>query len=148
MGIEKVFVKYPNLGSSTRNSDPCVRSDVYSKCNNCMIFITSERFLGDEQQKKFVKSSRKHPYVIIADTLGCNLRCWFCYSHHFWTLKTAKKGCNPVFLSSDEIGIRKIKYPYRWKFKVLHILDSDKWNKESISLRGLNVQFYSGINPI
>lgn len=69
-----------------------------------MVFITSDRFLGDEQQKKFAGNLRKHPYVIIADTLGCNLRCWFCYSHQFWTLESAiKKGCSPVFISSDEI---------------------------------------------
>ena len=103
MEIQKIFVRYPNFRSSTRNSDPCIKSDVYSNCKNCMAFITSDRFLGDEQQKKFAGSSRKHPYVIIADTLGCNLRCWFCYSHHFWTLERAKKGCNPAFLSSDDI---------------------------------------------
>lgn len=100
MGTEKVFVRYPNFRSSTRNSDPCIKSKEYFNCNNCMVFITSDRFLGDEQQKRFAGSYRKHPYVIIADTLGCNLRCWFCCSHHFWTLERAKKGCNPAFLSS------------------------------------------------
>jgi len=34
-----------------------------------MVFIATDRFLGNEQQKKFVASLRKHSCVIIADTL-------------------------------------------------------------------------------
>ncbi|MFC2170184.1 hypothetical protein ACFLRM_06460, partial [Acidobacteriota bacterium] len=67
MGIQKIFVKYPSFRSSTRRSDPCVKSDQYAKCKNCMVFVTSDRFLGDEAQKKYTGSLRKHPYVIIAD---------------------------------------------------------------------------------
>lgn len=102
--MEKIFVRYPNFRSSTKNSDPCIKNDVYSKCRKRMVFITSGRFLGDEAQKKFAGSSRKHPYVIIADTLGCNLRCWFCYSHQFWSIdRSIKHGCNPTYLSSEDI---------------------------------------------
>ncbi len=102
--MEKVFVRYPNFRSSTRKSDPCVKLDIYKDCPKCMVSITSDRFLGDEQQKKFAGSLRKHPYVIIADTLGCNLRCWFCYSHQFWiAASAAKAGCSPTFLSADEL---------------------------------------------
>lgn len=259
--MEKTFVRYPNFRSSTRNSDPCIKSKEYFNCKSCMVFIASDRFLGDEQQRKFAGSSRKHPYMIIADTLGCNLRCWFCYSHHFWSLDRAvKHGCNPTFLSSEEIisqfrckiekliepearvqkrvevikkklvrkrkkikeqvygwiltgslinwqtalkhniwgthaahkerwhklkrgdllffcvtkpvsglvgvGITtskhvgeeilwpdevetgQVKYPYRWNLKVLYILDQQDWSKDSISLRGPNIQFFSGIDPI
>lgn len=48
----------------------------------------------------------------------------------------------------DEISVGRIKYPYRWHFDVMRILDQKGWNKNSISLRGLNIQFFSGINPI
>jgi organic radical activating enzyme len=69
-------------------------------CENCKVFVTSDRFLGEKRQIKLVGSARRFPYVIIIDTAGCNLRCWFCYSHQFWK---PEKSCAPVFLSTDEV---------------------------------------------
>ena len=48
----------------------------------------------------------------------------------------------------DELSVGRVKYPYRWHFNVKHILDQQEWKRNSISLRGLNIQFFSGINPI
>jgi len=81
----KLFVQYPNFRSSTRKFDPCIMQNMrLGSCRNCKVFVTSDRFLGENRQMKLVGSLRKFPYVMIMDTAGCNLRCWFCYSHHFW----------------------------------------------------------------
>jgi len=97
----KLFVQYPNLRTSTRKFDPCIMQNIrLDSCRNCKVFVTSDRFLGENRQMKLVGSLRRFPYVIIMDTAGCNLRCWFCYSHHFWT---PEKNCDPAFLSADDV---------------------------------------------
>jgi len=94
-------VEYPNLRSSTRKFDPCISQNLRrGNCRNCKVFVTSDRFLGEERQVRLVGSARRFPYVIIMDTAGCNLRCWFCYSHHFWK---PEESCKPVFLSVDKV---------------------------------------------
>lgn len=103
--MKKLFGQYPNLRSSTRKSDPClVTRPNIPQCHTCRVFVISDRFLRDETQLKLVGSLRKFPYVLIADTIGCNLRCWFCYSHHFWTRERAEKlNCRPQFLTPQEL---------------------------------------------
>jgi hypothetical protein len=59
MGREKLFLRYASFISSTRNSDPCIKSNDYLGCKNYMVFITSDRFLGEEQQKKYAGSLAK-----------------------------------------------------------------------------------------
>ncbi|MEM3871726.1 MAG: EVE domain-containing protein [Nitrososphaeria archaeon] len=100
--IKKLFVQYPNFRSSTRKFDPCIMQDIREEnCSKkCKVFVTSDRFLGDERQKRLVGSLKRFPYVIIMDTAGCNLRCWFCYAHQFWK---PDDSCEPVFLSTDDI---------------------------------------------
>lgn len=99
--MKKLFVQYPNFRSSTRKFDPCVMQNIrVGSCRSCKVFVTSDRFLGEKRQIKLVGSLKRFPYVIIMDTAGCNLRCWFCYSHQFWK---PDDSCEPVFLSPDDV---------------------------------------------
>ncbi|MEM3449510.1 MAG: EVE domain-containing protein [Nitrososphaerota archaeon] len=99
--MKKLFVQYPNFRSSTRKFDPCVMQNIRAgSCRNCKVFVTSDRFLGEKRQMRLVGSLKRFPYVIIMDTAGCNLRCWFCYSHQFWK---PDDSCEPVLLSSDDV---------------------------------------------
>ncbi len=52
-----------------------------------------------------MKGSYNYPYVQIADTAGCNMRCWFCYSWHFWSHKIAEEqGCKTAFASAERLA--------------------------------------------
>lgn len=55
-------------------------------CENCRVFLMSDRFLGEPFNKLTGIPKNKYPYVVIADTAGCNLNCWYCYAY-----KTLKK---------------------------------------------------------
>jgi hypothetical protein len=103
--MEKLFVQYPNFRSSTYKYDPCVINKSTLRCLDCRIQIISDRFLGKDFMLNIMKGRLKYPYVLIADTVGCNMRCWFCYSWHFWSRETAEEqGCKPVFVSSDGLA--------------------------------------------
>ncbi|MCZ7382894.1 MAG: hypothetical protein O8C64_15165 [Candidatus Methanoperedens sp.] len=106
--MEKLIVQYPNLRSTTSKYDPCTRdslAETSEKCQNCRVFVIADRFLGNDFMDKVMHNRYSYPYVLIADTVGCNLRCWFCYSHHYWTRDRAeKKGCRPLFISSEKLA--------------------------------------------
>lgn len=102
---EKLFVQYPNFRSSTYKYDPCVVDKSTLQCEDCRIQIISDRFLGPEFMSKVMKGTYNYPYVLIADTAGCNMRCWFCYSWHFWSNKLAEEQrCRPVFISAERLA--------------------------------------------
>lgn len=103
--MKKLFVQYPNFRSSTYKYDPCVVDKSTTKCDDCRIQIISDRFLGQDFMLKVMRGSYNYPYVLIADTAGCNMRCWFCYSWHFWSHKTAEEqGCKPAFASAERLA--------------------------------------------
>jgi hypothetical protein len=49
-------------------------------CSKCRAFLMSDRFLGEEFQKRVGIGRNTYPYVLIADAVGRNLNCWFCYA--------------------------------------------------------------------
>ena len=99
------FVKYPSFRSSTKKYDPCVVDENALKCFDCKVQIISDRFLGEEFMRKVMRGRFNYPYVLIADTAGCNMRCWFCYSWHFWTPSLAlDQGCKPSFASVEKLA--------------------------------------------
>lgn len=100
--LEKLFVEYPGLRSSTSDYDPCTerRNGAQLDCRKCKVFLATDRFLGQQTHEKIMGNSRSFPYIIIVDTAGCNLRCWFCYSHHYWAPDPRTK---PEFLTTDEV---------------------------------------------
>ncbi len=102
---QKLFVQYPNFRSSTYKYNPCVINKSTMKCPDCRVQIISDRFLGHEYMLKVMKGSYNYPYVLIADTAGCNMRCWFCYSWHFWSNKIAEEQkCRPTFVSAGRLA--------------------------------------------
>lgn len=102
---EKLFVQYPNFRSSTYKYDRCVVGKSSMKCDDCRVQIISDRFLGQDFMLNVMRGSYNYPYVLIADTAGCNMRCWFCYSWHFWSKKIAEeRGCKPAFASAERLA--------------------------------------------
>lgn len=94
--MKKIFVQYPSFRSSTKKYDPCVVNENALKCSDCKIQIISDHFLGEEFMRKVMRGRFNYPYVLIADTTGCNMRYWFCYSWHYWTpIIALEEGCKP-----------------------------------------------------
>ncbi|MEM7818142.1 MAG: EVE domain-containing protein [Candidatus Aenigmatarchaeota archaeon] len=110
--MKKAFVWDPMMRSSAIKYDPCVSFDGKTgkiKCDNCTITLIADRFLGKEFQKEILSkigaSKGKYPYVIIADSLGCNLRCWFCYAYKFFTKEDAEKNkCHIAYVCPQELA--------------------------------------------
>ena len=92
--MEKAFVWDPVMRSSALKYDPCIAQRGKIECEDCKITLIADRFLGHEFQREILgkmgKSRGRYPYVIIADGLGCNLRCWFCYAYKFFDKQTAQ----------------------------------------------------------
>ena len=99
IGMRSTFLKY----------DPCVTGPKCSlECEDCMVSLISDRFLGEkfaEQvlSKKYEKTKNLFTYVLIADTIGCDLNCWFCYAWKYLNLRDAKK-IMINFLSAKELA--------------------------------------------
>jgi hypothetical protein len=74
-----------------------------SLCEACRVFIMSDRFLGEPFNKLTGIPKNKYPYVVIADTAGCNLNCWFCYAHD--TIKKSNyEKLKPKFISPSDLA--------------------------------------------
>jgi organic radical activating enzyme len=61
-----------------------------------MVSLISDRFLGTKFAKevlfkKYSNTRNRFTYVLIADTIGCNLNCWFCYAWKYLDIKDAKR---------------------------------------------------------
>ncbi len=111
--MKKAFVWDPVMRSSASKYDPCVvlANGKCKKliCDDCKITIISDRFLGEEFHKcilrKINKSQGRYPYVIIADTLGCNLKCWFCYAYKFHNKIIAEdSGCLVSYVTPERLA--------------------------------------------
>lgn len=48
----------------------------------------------------------------------------------------------------DEIREGRVKYPYRIRFKIISALEESDWRRKRVSITGLNVVFYHGVNAI
>lgn len=100
IGMRSTFCKY----------DPCVIGEKKPivQCDNCMVSLISDRFLGQKftdevLSKKYKKTKDLFTYVLIADTMGCNLNCWFCYAWKYLEPEDIKK-CTPRFLTAEELA--------------------------------------------
>ena len=86
IGMRSTFLKY----------DPCVTGTRPTiECDDSMVSLISDRFLGEKfarevLSKKFGLRKNLFTYVLIADTIGCNLNCWFCYAWKYLTIQDAK----------------------------------------------------------
>jgi len=107
---QKLFGRDMGMRSTFVNYDPCVTGKTASsvKCPGCMVSLISDRFLGERftkevLSKKYAKPEGLFTYVLIADTIGCNLNCWFCYAWRYLDLKEARR-CNPRFISPVELA--------------------------------------------
>ncbi|MCX8190222.1 MAG: EVE domain-containing protein [Candidatus Diapherotrites archaeon] len=110
--MKKAFVWDPVMRSSAIKYDPCILLNgkiCKTKCDNCKITLIADRFLGKEFQQEILGkiggSKGRYPYVIIADSLGCNLHCWFCYAYKFLTKESAEANkCDIAYVSPKELA--------------------------------------------
>lgn len=110
--MKKAVVWDPVMRSSARKYDPCIQIEKGKckiKCEDCKITLIADRFLGEEFQREILgklgKSKGRYPYVIIVDTLGCNLRCWFCYAYKFFNKGSAEKNnCEISYISPGRLA--------------------------------------------
>lgn len=111
--MKKAFVWDPQMRSSALKYDPCIlrtkKGKTKTLCEDCTITLIADRFLGEEFQGevlgKLGMARGRFPYVIIADTLGCNLRCWFCYAYKFFDKKTAEENkCTISYVSPERLA--------------------------------------------
>jgi hypothetical protein len=128
--MKKLFVWDPGMRSTAKKFDPCVipkgKKGCDLKCEDCRITLISDRFLGEEFHRKtlgkYLKQSRlKYAYVIIADVVGCNLNCWFCYAWKFLNRKTAEKYCKTAFVTPERLAEQ-----FYCKFKHIASLENMK----------------------
>lgn len=66
--MKKAFVQYPNLRSTTEKYDPCFvhgRSPEPASlnCNECRVFLMSDRFLGDQFQRAGLTSGERKRWL-------------------------------------------------------------------------------------
>jgi len=110
--MKKAFVWDPIMRSSAIKYDPCIvvdRGKCKTQCVDCKVTLIADRFLGREFQKEILgkmgKSKGRYPYVIIADGLGCNLRCWFCYAYKFFDKKSAEENnCSFAYVTPKRLA--------------------------------------------
>ena len=72
-------------------------------CEVCRVFVMSDRFLGGGFNKLTGIPKNKYPYVVIADTAGCNLDCWYCYAYKMLKKNDYEK-LKPKFVSSANLA--------------------------------------------
>ncbi|WP_202318470.1 EVE domain-containing protein [Archaeoglobus neptunius] len=137
--MKKAVVWDPVMRSSARKYDPCIQIEkgrCKIKCEDCKITLIADRFLGEEFQREILgklgKSKGRYPYVIIVDTLGCNLRCWFCYAYKFFDKRSAEENdCEISYVSPTRLAeqfackIRKLS-----KFEELLKIAEEKEKKD------------------
>lgn len=72
-------------------------------CENCRVFLMSDRFLGQHFSQVTGIPRNKYPYVVLVNAAGCNLDCWYCYAHKMLGSNQYQK-LNPKFLSSKNLA--------------------------------------------
>jgi uncharacterized Fe-S cluster-containing radical SAM superfamily protein len=140
----KMFGRDMGMRSTFVNYDPCVTGKTATsvKCQDCMVSLISDRFLGERFTKEVLSKKYNKPeglftYVLIADTIGCNLNCWFCYAWKYLELKDASR-CHPEFLSPVQLAkqfdckIRKTANLSYMKSQVASKTSLDNKDKEKI----------------
>lgn len=88
-------------------------------CGKCRVFLMSDRFLGEEFHKRIGIGKNIYPFVMIADAVGCNLNCWFCYAYKLLE-RSDYEDQGPAYLSSQELAKC---YLCKMQFAVNHIQD-------------------------
>ncbi|MCJ7570749.1 MAG: EVE domain-containing protein [Candidatus Thermoplasmatota archaeon] len=106
---KKLFGRDSDMRSTFLKYDPCVTGQYCTvECKDCMVSLISDRFLGEKfakevLSKKFGNTKNLFTYVLIADTIGCNLNCWFCYAWKYLNMNDAQK-IKTCFLSAEELA--------------------------------------------
>jgi hypothetical protein len=72
-------------------------------CEACRVFLMSDRFLGEPFNKLTGIPKNKYPYVVIADTAGCNLNCWYCYAYKLLRKNDYEK-LKPKLISPSDLA--------------------------------------------
>jgi len=149
--MDKKFVMYQR--STTSKFDYCLNKDFSHKtdlpeCNNCRVFMITDRFINENFQINIMNDTRPYPYgvypfILIADTAGCNLRCWFCYSWKFWEGEL-KEDVKPVYISEEQLA-DQITCKLRGLTKYSELVNEkikEKWKRPFSRLR------FSGGEPL
>ena len=74
-----------------------------SNCGICRVILMRDRFLGEEFHKQVELKKNVNPYILLVDSAGCNMNCWFCYAHEMIKQEDYRK-LAPVFNTPEELA--------------------------------------------
>lgn len=72
-------------------------------CENCKVILMSDRFLGKKYHEETGIHQNKKPFIIMLNTAGCNLDCWFCYAYRLLK-KSEYEMCNPGYIEAEDLS--------------------------------------------
>lgn len=103
VAIRKKFVRFsPHVYEENRFLKNCNESQE-KYCDKCRVILMRDRFLGEEFHELAGLKGNVNPYILLVDSAGCNMRCWFCYAHQL--LKSENyNDLDPVFKSASELA--------------------------------------------
>ena len=101
--MKKKFVTFgPHVYEECRFLENC--GDTANKnCNICRVILMRDRFLGEEFHRKTKTSGHINPYILLIDSAGCNLNCWFCYAHEMIKPQDYNR-LEPAFVNPEELA--------------------------------------------
>lgn len=101
--IRKKFVRFePHVHEECRFLQNC-RMMGNTNCGICRVILMRDRFLGEEFHKQVELKKNVNPYILLVDSAGCNMNCWFCYAHEMIKQEDYGK-LAPVFNTPEELA--------------------------------------------
>ena len=101
--IKKKFLRFPpHVFEECRFLSDCA-NPARVNCDRCRVILMRDRFLGEEFHRNAALKKNVNPYILLVDSAGCNMDCWFCYAHKM-IKKTDYDGLAPVFNTPGELA--------------------------------------------
>jgi len=101
--IGKKFVRFePHVHEECRFLQNCKKMG-NTNCGICRVILMRDRFLGEEFHKQVELKKNVNPYILLVDSAGCNMNCWFCYAHEMIKQEDYER-LAPVFNTPEELA--------------------------------------------
>ena len=101
--IKKKLLRFPpHVFEERRFLSDCA-NPVGVSCDKCRVILMRDRFLGEEFHRNVELKKNVNPYILLVDSAGCNMDCWFCYAHKM-IKKADYDGLDPVFNTPGELA--------------------------------------------